>query len=442
MSKVCWDNALLVNPSTARDLGLKDGGMVRVELAQGNRSLEVPIAIMPGHYPGSATLALGYGRRFDGRIAAGAGVDAYALRTSEAMGFVTAGVTAIRGEYALARTQDHYAFDTMGGRGKQQRLPSIYREATLAEYAQRPNFANEKIPHLHVVHRLSAWREDHPFHGTAGYPGAEHAWAMSIDLSACTGCQACVAACQAENNIPIVGKEQVRMNREMHWLRVDRYFKGGTDAQPEGVGFMAVPCMQCENAPCEQVCPVAATVHDRDGLNVMVYNRCIGTRYCSNNCPYKVRRFNYFDFHRRQPRRDPALVHVNADYYATGQSAAHPLRQMQWNPEVSLRSRGVMEKCTYCTQRITRGKIVARNQWRALPEEEKRGVTRLTIEDGAITPACAQACPAEAIVFGDLLDPNSRVSQLHRHERTYELLEELNTKPRTRYMAKLRNPAT
>lgn len=443
MTKLTWDNALMLNPATMRELGIERGDMVSV--AVDGRTVDLPVIELPGHYHRSASIALGYGRRFSSRIAEGAGFDVYALRSSDAMTVASATITRAKGQYTLATTQEHHAIETRGGLGTQQRLPSLLREATIRQYRETPGYVNHQ-PNLHVLHRLSLWEEDHPFHSANDFEGAPHAWAMSIDLAACTGCSACVVACQAENNIPIVGKDQVTRHREMHWIRVDRYYRvddvdrPDAEANPDAVGFMPVPCMHCENAPCEQVCPVAATVHDAEGLNVMIYNRCIGTRYCSNNCPYKVRRFNYFDYHRRDPLRETGAVHVQSDYWSKPQASADPLRQLQFNPEVTVRSRGVMEKCTYCTQRISIARVNARNKWRQMSEEEKRESAPIMIEDGAITPACAQACPTEAIVFGDLLDPNSRVSQLHKNERTYEMLEELNVKPRTRYMGNLRNP--
>lgn len=441
LTKLTWDNAAIMNPTTASRLGVKQGDMVT--LAVGERTLDAPVYLLPGHGLESITLWPGYGRRMSGRICVEAGVNANQLRTTDAMGFAPVSVSKTSGSYVLATTQDHFAIDTVGGQGKQERVPSIFREATRDEYAEQGKRPFQYPPGLHVMHRLSVWEENLPFHRQNNFEGAAHAWAMSIDLSSCIGCSACVVACQSENNIPIVGKDQVHRYREMHWLRVDRYFRGGTDEQPDAIALQPVPCMQCENAPCEQVCPVAATVHDEEGLNVMVYNRCIGTRYCSNNCPYKVRRFNYFDYHRRSPLRKTGLMHVDRDYYNKPQAMGHPLHQLQFNPEVTVRSRGVMEKCTFCIQRISRAKIDARNKVRRRATATGGSVDeRIKVEDGAFTTACAQACPTEAIVFGDLLDRDSRISTQFHHERSYEMLEELNTKPRVKYQGKLRNPRT
>jgi molybdopterin-containing oxidoreductase family iron-sulfur binding subunit len=268
----------------------------------------------------------------------------------------------------------------------------LVREATLEEYREHPDFAPEAVHHPPLV---SMW-DDHKY--DKGYQ-----WGMTIDLTACVGCNACTVACQSENNIPIVGKDQVANGREMHWIRVDRYFTGDVN-QPSAV-HQPVACQHCEMAPCEQVCPVAATMHDKEGLNTMVYNRCIGTRYCSNNCPYKVRRFNFFNYTKDTPE----------------------VTKMVNNPDVTVRSRGVMEKCTFCVQRINRVKIEAKKDGR-------------TITDGEITPACAQACPAQAIVFGNINDPESRVARIKKQNRSYEMLGELNVRPRISYLAKIRNP--
>ena len=313
-------------------------------------------------------------------------------------------------------------------KGIQERLPTLIRETDLDHYREHPDFAQHRV---HVAHRLSLWEE-------TNLDGAKFRWAMSIDLNTCTGCGACITACQAENNIPVVGKDQIARGREMHWLRVDRYFKGDNPDRPDAVFVQPVTCMQCENAPCEQVCPVAATLHDKDGLNVMVYNRCIGTRYCSNNCPYKVRRFNWFDYWRRDPiREQEGLFAVKPDYYTSG--GPDEWRRMQFNPEVTVRTRGVMEKCSFCTQRIQAAKIEFKNEW------ARNGGTEFSpdwsIPEGTIQSACEQACSTGAIVFGDLNDPKSEVAKIFATPVSYQLLEELNTKPRLRYVARVSNPA-
>jgi MoCo/4Fe-4S cofactor protein with predicted Tat translocation signal len=440
ITKLTWDNAALMSPAMGARFDVANGQVVR--LTRGSSSVEAPALLIPGMADGTIELALGYGRETGGRIFVGAGVNAYPLRTTDALGFANdVTLTKTGGTVKLATTQDHHSMSAegVGGKGVQTRLPTIFREGNLDEYREHPDFAKHRT---HIVHRLNLWNTDL-------LEGAEYAWAMTIDLSTCTGCSACVVACQAENNIPIVGKDQVLRGREMHWIRIDRYFRfGKTDGSydtndVQAVALQPVTCMHCENAPCEQVCPVAATVHDKQGLNVMVYNRCVGTRYCSNNCPYKVRRFNYYDFHVRKPHRaQPGmLLQVDTDYYMKQQAQAEPLKQMQFNPEVTVRSRGVMEKCTYCVQRIEKEKVKAKNTWVKQTEDEKRANPRVTVPDGSVVPACAQACPANAIVFGDRNDSGSRVAQLLKADRAYELLEELNTRPRTQYLAKLRNPA-
>jgi molybdopterin-containing oxidoreductase family iron-sulfur binding subunit len=440
ITKLTWDNAAAMNVASAEALGVKVGDLVTIDVD--GRSIEMPVIVVPGVADRSIMLPVGYGRGMKGRICDGAGRNVYAVRSSTAMWNANATVRKAVGTYPLATTQDHHAIevDSVGGKGIQNRLAALVRQGTLDEYRDHPNFAKHRT---HVVHRLSLWDDDHAIEGST------YKWAMAIDLSTCTGCSACVVACQAENNIAIVGKDQVLRGREMHWIRIDRYYRFAETGDQEydanaleAVALQPVMCMHCENAPCEQVCPVAATVHDKEGLNVMVYNRCIGTRYCSNNCPYKVRRFNYFDYHRRETPRDQpgALLQVDPEYYTKAQADPGVLKSMQFNPEVTVRMRGIMEKCTYCTQRIQAAKIEAKNAWTKDSDDEKRTTDRIGIPDGVITPACAQACPAEALVFGDLNDSSSRVRALHRHERSYELLEELNVDARTKYLAKLRNP--
>ena len=328
----------------------------------------------------------------------------------------------------------------------------VLKEARLAEYLRKPGFAHAGSHVPDSEHGtnipLQLWEppsvlEDggyqQPNPDGPKYFNEPHAWGMAIDMNACTGCSACVIACQAENNIPVVGKDEVRNSREMHWLRIDRYFKGDKQKVEKGdpsaveVRHMPVACVHCENAPCEQVCPVAATVHDTEGLNTMVYNRCIGTRYCSNNCPYKVRRFNFLDYHARSfdTQRLPWLGMPDAE-----QDTVSEIKRMVYNPDVTLRMRGVMEKCTYCTQRISRAKIDADN---AFQRGER---TSPLVADGEVVTACQQACPTGAIVFGNLNDPDAKVSKLTQHnKRSYSVLKMLNTRPRTSHMAKITNPA-
>ncbi len=391
VTKLTWDNPLLISPALSKERGLRHGDLV--EASFGGRRLEAAIYVLPGHARYSVSLALGHGRSAAGRVGDGVGFDSYRLRTTTTLwDGVGLKLFPTGRRYKLACTQDHHAIDTVGADERERRAGYLVREGTVQEYEEHPGFAQHMGPHHPPLESL--WKERE----TTG-----HKWGMTIDLNSCIGCNACVTACQAENNIPVVGKEQVANGREMHWIRIDRYFKGPED-DPEVVQ-QPMACVQCELAPCEQVCPVAATMHNEEGLNVMVYNRCVGTRYCLNNCPYKVRRFNFFNYHK------------NPD----------PLVEMAYNPEVTIRARGVMEKCTYCVQRIEHARITAKNEGRS-------------IRDGEITTACQQTCPAEAIVFGDLNDPKSRVSALRDDPRSYAALADLNLKPRTTYLARLRNP--
>ena len=390
-TKITWDNAVLVAPETAAILGVRHGEIVTVQRAGGK--IVGPVYVMPGQAPFSLAVTLGYGRKSAGNVGNGIGFDAYPLRTTKAMHIADGAIVRPSGQtYPFAMTQNQEQIDRIGRKGVEVRLEELVTEMTLTAYQQDSRFIRDQVYHPPLENQL--WP---PFEYT-GYK-----WGMAIDMQKCIGCNACAIACQAENNSPIVGRDQVQRHRQMQWLRIDRYFRGGSE-NPQ-VSFQPIFCVHCENAPCESVCPVAATLHDKDGLNLMVYNRCVGTRYCSNNCPYKVRRFNFYHY-----SLNPPLV-----------------RQMQYNPDVTVRSRGVMEKCTYCVQRIQRAKIRAKNERRA-------------ICDGEFTTACAQACPTGAIVFGDLNNPDSQVSQLHKHRRSYALLVELNTRPRSLHMARVRNP--
>lgn len=402
MTKLTWDNAALISTQLAESLGIKHEAMLKLTVA--GRELEVAAYVMPGQAAHSIALFLGYGRSEAGHVAGSkihdvdpVGFDTYRLQGLGAANFVAGlNVAATGAKYALATTQDHHAIDKVGFEGREDRLDVLVREGTLDEFTANPNFAEERVEHPPLE---SLWTEKSYESG--------HKWGMSIDLNACIGCNSCVTACQAENNIPVVGKDEVIHGREMHWIRIDRYFSG--EMENPKVVHQPLPCQQCENAPCEQVCPVGATMHTQEGLNDMVYNRCIGTRYCSNNCPYKVRRFNYFNYHKELEKPQNSIL------------------KMMYNPEVTVRARGVMEKCTYCVQRIQAAKITAKNE-------------RRPIKDGEVVSACAQACPTGAIVFGDLNDKSSEVAQKHADVRVYSLLSELNTKPRTVYLARVRNP--
>jgi len=410
MHKLTWDNAALMSRRTAEALGVWNED--QVEFTLGDRKLVAPVWIMPGHADNSVTFHLGYGRTLGHKceVANGAGFDAYKLRTSGGMHMAT-GMTARKtgGKYQLVTTQNH---GSMEGR-------ALVRENTLAGYKADPDFAPNMSPLKDKKLNRSLWGADEMPEGFQYKQGYQ--WGMVIDLNACTGCNACVVACQAENNIPTVGKAQVAVGRAMHWNRLDRYFTSDNsderlfkDVPPSRevpsadnpqVVHMMVPCQQCEKAPCEVVCPVAATTHTSEGLNDMVYNRCVGTRYCSNNCPFKVRRFNYLDFHGDTP----------------------VTMKMAHNPDVTVRVRGVMEKCTYCVQRINGGKLKAK-------------LAKRDLKDGEIVTACAQSCPTQAITFGDINNEATKVHQLKQSNRNYAMLSELNIWPRTTYLAKVRNP--
>ena len=385
MTKMTWDNPVLIGPAMAERLQLKSEDVIELEL--NGKKLTAPVWVQAGHPDNSVTAFLGYGRRRAGRVGTGAGFDMYPLRYSATPWTASGVVIRKTGDtYKLATTQGYQTMDTAVGDRP------LVRAASLEEYKKEPNFAQEEEP----PHGLTLY-PDYPYKSEA------YAWGMAIDLNACVGCNNCIVACQSENNIAVVGKEQVVRGRHMHWLRVDAYYQGDRD-NPKAY-FQPVPCMHCENAPCEVVCPVGATVHSSEGLNDMVYNRCVGTRYCSNNCPYKVRRFNFLLF----------------------QDWTTPQFKMMRNPNVSVRSRGVMEKCSYCVQRINLRRIDA--------EREDR-----KIRDDELQSACQQSCPADAIVFGNINDPNSRVSKLKAQARNYSLLADLNTRPRTTYLAEIRNP--
>ncbi|HEY3519453.1 MAG TPA: TAT-variant-translocated molybdopterin oxidoreductase [Rhodanobacteraceae bacterium] len=381
LTQLAWDNVALISPTLAAQHRLNSGDVV--ELRSHGRKLRAPIWIMPGQAPRAVTVHLGYGRTRAGRVGNGQGYNAYALRTSDSPWQADDLQIVPTGErYELATTQHHFNLE---GR-------DLVRTGTLVEFLHDPRFASAhdrydgKAPSLYP-----------------DYPKGEYAWGMSIDLNACIGCKACTIACQSENNIPVVGKDQVHRGREMHWIRVDHYYEG--DAENPAAVNQPVPCMMCEHAPCELVCPVDATVHDSEGLNVQVYNRCVGTRFCSNNCPYKVRRFNFLQYADKQT----------------------PQYEAMRNPEVSVRRRGVMEKCTYCIQRIETAHIAA--------DKENR-----KLRDGEVVTACQAVCPTQAIRFGDIADPHSAVSKAKQSPRNYAMLAELGTRPRTTYLARIRNP--
>ncbi|MBM3734392.1 MAG: 4Fe-4S dicluster domain-containing protein [Acidobacteria bacterium] len=389
LTKTTWDNMALMSPKMAAKFGVEYSSRTMyhdtpvVELRLNGKSVKAPAWIVPGHADNCVTVHLGYGRTRGGKIANGVGFSAYAIRPSAAEWCARGVEVRTTGdEHRVAVTQDHQSIE---GR-------SLLRTATLDHYKKDPAFAQEEEKGKHLFSLYPDWEYK------------SYSWGMAIDLNACTGCNACTIACQAENNIPAVGKEQVARGREMHWIRVDRYF-GGKSLDNPTIQHQPVTCMHCDNAPCEGVCPVAATTHSEEGLNQMTYNRCVGTRYCSNNCPYKVRRFNFFLYN---------------DWDSESLKGVR-------NPDVTVRSRGVMEKCTYCVQRINAARITA----------EVRGSR---IQDGEVVTACQAVCPTQAIHFGDMNDPNSRIAKMKKDERNYGILTDLNTRPRTSYLAGLRNP--
>src|SRR6185369_10912775 len=408
LTKVTWDNVAIVSPDTAQRIAGESSNrgavkgrehyvpLVDITSAHGG-TVRAPLWIMPGQPEGVVTVHLGYGRpgpgSYSGNTGDLVGFDAYSIRTSfEPWSMSGVRVTNPGIDYQLATTQLHFNLEDPRFATEDR---DVVRSETLEHFLHGEKHEEHEHPTLYEPYPYKDQDINTP----------NYAWGMAIDLNNCIGCNACTVACQSENNIPVVGKHEVVRSREMHWIRIDTYFRGFDENHPEAVNFMPVPCMHCENAPCEPVCPVHATVHSAEGLNDMVYNRCVGTKYCSNNCPYKVRRFNFFLY----------------------QDWNTPTYQLMRNPDVSVRSRGVMEKCTYCVQRIQNAKINA--------ELEDRKV-----HDGEIVTACQAVCPTEAIVFGDVNDPNSRVSKLKQNERNYSLLGELNTKPRTTYLGQLKNP--
>jgi Fe-S-cluster-containing dehydrogenase component len=409
ITTLTWDNAAVMSPGTAQQLGIdsrtyahggEHGGFYVpvIELTVDGRSVHAPVWVEPGHAERSITVHLGYGREAAGRVGGAGdervGFNAYALRNSSRLWFYpNVQIATTDRTYLLACTQEHNLMENR----------ALVRSASLAEFRRNPDFAAEpdKEKEKEATQRAHSPLNFYPDYD---YSPPRHKWGMVIDLTTCVGCKACVVACQAENNIPVVGKEQVAFGREMHWLRVDRYI-GGPEESPDEFHFQPVPCMHCERAPCEYVCPVEATVHSADGLNDMVYNRCVGTRFCSNNCSWKVRRFNFFHY---------------ADYQT-------PSLRLQYNPDVTVRSRGVMEKCTYCVQRIRQAEINADREGRP-------------IADGEVVTACQAACPAGAISFGDLNETSGSATKWRGSPLNYALLGDLETRPRTTYLAAVRNP--
>lgn len=409
ITSLTWDNAALISMKVAKKLNIKNGQML--EISVGDNIINIPAFITPGQNQKSITLELGYGRKFNGRIGNEVGFNVYPLRSSDSPSFIlNASIKVLNETYPLASTQDHHGleddkyaapgFDDLASKEAQSRIPELVKQSTLDYYKDNPDWVQKKVEQ-HKPDKNRSWADHSMYNPDWDYSKGPQ-WGMSIDLTSCTSCNACSIACQSENNIPVVGKQQVMNGREMHWIRIDNYFAGDPD-NPE-VSTQSVACVHCELAPCESVCPVAATTHSSDGVNQMTYNRCLGTRYCANNCPYKVRKFNFYNYTRDLPE----------------------VVQMAMNPDVSIRFRGVMEKCTYCYQRISSARITAENEGRE-------------IKDGDFQVACQQSCPADAIKFGDINDPNSEVSKAKRRNRDYALLAHLGTAPRTTYLAKIRN---
>ncbi len=456
ITKLTWDNAALISPAFAKRIGIQTGELVQIAINEKSAGLEpvkrelvIAALVSPGHADNSVTIPLGYARKMpeftalpyaggalkeEPKIAEQSGFNGYFLRSAANSHFAVAGaqgienvkVTKVGRAYPLSITQEHFSIE---GRG-------LVREATLERYRADNDFAKKMPGEEELPHQLPSIYTHPPL-------DAPQQWGMTVDLNVCTGCSACVIACQSENNIPIVGKLQVAHGRVMHWIRIDRYYasrkrfnqdRGDWPEDPEIV-HEPMMCQHCENAPCETVCPVNATVHSEDGLNVMAYNRCIGTRYCSNNCPFKVRRFNYFDYNQRPvgKKKVAGALSIYEEYFAPLTTKGAPdIVKMQKNPNVTVRMRGVMEKCTFCVQRIEEAKIAAHARAGASAET--------LIPRDSFTTACAQACPTEAIVFGDIKDPESRVSKMKKQDRNYRLLEYLNVNTRTSYLARIRNP--
>ena len=442
ITKLTWDNAALISPNFAKSLEVENGDLIQIAVTDTvrdgknqpiRRELVIAAVVSPGHVDNSVTIPLGYGRKQTGPIGEEAGFNGFYLRTPSTPHFIIADgkaiesvkVTKVGKKYPLSITQDHWSIE---GR-------NVVREATLDHYRKDNEFV-KKLEAEEVPGQLPSLYSHPPLE-------ADQQWGMTVDLNVCTGCSACVVACQSENNIPIVGKLQVAHGRAMHWIRIDRYFASHKEFNQDAGEWPVDPeivhepmmCQHCENAPCETVCPVNATIHSEDGLNVMAYNRCVGTRYCANNCPFKVRRFNYFDYNQRPlgKKKIAGQFSIYKEYFAPLTTKGAPdVTKMQKNPNVTVRMRGVMEKCTFCVQRIEEAKIAAKVH---------AGASNNTrIPRDSFTSACAQACPTEAIVFGDTKDPESRVSKMKEQDRNYRLLEYLNVKTRTSYLARIRNP--